>query len=76
MLLEFRMPQAEQTAWINPDQVCAVTTNEQMSGRSPKTGCVLLLSGGHKLSLVDSVAEVSARISSSRTIAGSLLPSG
>lgn len=62
MLLEFKMPQVEQMAWINPEQVCAVTTNEQMSGRSSKTGCVLLLSGGHRLSLVDSPVEVSNRI--------------
>lgn len=62
MLLEFKMPQVEQMAWINPDQVCAVTTNEQMSGRSSKTGCVVLLSGGHRLSLVDSPTDVSNRI--------------
>lgn len=66
MLLEFKMPQAEQTAWINPEMVCAVTTNEQMSGRSPKTGCVLMLAGGHKLSLVESVVDVSARIDAAR----------
>ncbi len=64
MLLEFKMPQVEQTAWINPEHVCAVTTNEQMSGRSSKTGCVVILSGGHRLSLVDSPTEVSARIGS------------
>lgn len=69
MLLEFKMPQIDQTAWVNPDQVCAVTTNEQMSGRSPKTGCVILLSGGHKLSLVESAAEVSLRITSARSTA-------
>ena len=68
MLLEFKMPAVEQTAWINSDQVCAVTTNEQMSGRSSKTGCVVLLSGGHKLSLVDSASDVSARISSAKSI--------
>lgn len=62
MLLEFKMPQVDQMAWINPDQVCAVTTNEQMSGRSSKTGCVVLLSGGHRLSLVDSPTDVSDRI--------------
>lgn len=65
MLLEFKMPQVEQTAWINPDQVCAVTTNEQMSGRSSKTGCVVMLSGGHRLSLVESASEVSNRLRAS-----------
>ena len=62
MLLEFKMPQVEQMAWINPHQVCAVTTNEQMSGRSPKTGCVVMLNGGHKLSLVESAPDVSQKI--------------
>ena len=62
MMIEFRMPQVDQTAWINPEQVCAVTTNEQMSGRSPKTGCVVLLSGGHKISLVGDAPEISAQI--------------
>lgn len=61
-MLNFKMPQVEQAAWINPEQVCAVTTNEQMSGRSPKTGCVVLLRGGHKLSLVDSATEVAERV--------------
>jgi hypothetical protein len=67
MLLEFKMPLVEQTAWINPDQVCAVVTNEQMSGRSSKTGCVILMSGGHKLSLVESATDVSARIGAARS---------
>ena len=65
-MLEFKMPQVDQFAWINPDLVCAVATNEQMSGRSPKTGCLVMLAGGHKLSLVDSAADVSARLRATR----------
>ena len=64
MLIEFKMPQADQTVWINPDLVCGVMTNEQMSGRSPKTGCVVMLAGGHKVSLVQDVNEVAARVKS------------
>lgn len=61
------MPQADQVVWIDPDLVYSVMTNEQTSGRSPKTGSAFMLAGGHKVSLIQDVSEVAGRLKTGRS---------